>query len=163
MRFSPLNTRYSNKFRKTVATTVRPHEFLDGCKMTALLRGVLWSIPLDPPQQQIQQKTIIPIVPIFPIFAKRTIGNIGPGQGAGPWPSIMLLESYRNCSFSLLNTSCSFLDISFSFLNISCSFLNISFSFLDSRFFFLNISSVFLDISVFFLDISLYKFFLPKY
>ena len=39
----------------------------------------------------------------------------GPGQGVGPWPSIMLLESYRNWSLSFLNTSSSLLNTSLSF------------------------------------------------
>ena len=69
------------------------------------------------------------------------------GQGAGPGPSTMLLESYRNCSFS-------FLDKSFSFLDGSSSFLDRSFSFLDGSCFFLNRSSFFLDRSSFFLERS---------
>ena len=48
----------------------------------------------------------------------------GPGQGAGPWPSTMLLESYRNWSFSFLDGSSFFLNRSFFFLDGSSTTLD---------------------------------------
>ena len=78
----------------------------------------------------------------------------GPGQGAGPWPSTMLLESYRNWSLSFLNTSLFFVNISFSFLNTSLFFLNISLSFLNTSLFFLHTSLFFPNTSFMFLNTS---------